>query len=66
MKPGKTGLARLSDATTFSIKGLKACWKHEAAFRQNTSLFVVLFVLAFFVANSLEQWLLLVFPPILL
>lgn len=66
MKPGRTGLARIFYATGHSMNGLKACWKFEAAFRQNAVLALVLFILSFFVARSPEQWLLLVLPPILL
>lgn len=66
MKPGKSGLARISDATGHSIRGLKACWHSEAAFRQNFFLFLTLLILSFWVARSSEQWLLLIVPPILL
>ena len=62
MKKGKTGIARIVDAAGYSIKGINACWKYEAAFRQNVMLSFVLFVLSFFLARSVEQWLLLVFP----
>ena len=62
MKKGKTGIARIVDAAGYSIKGISACWKYEAAFRQNVMLSCVLFVLSFFLARSVEQWLLLVFP----
>jgi len=66
VKPGKTGIARLIDATGYSMKGLAACWRNEAAFRQEVMLCVVLFPAAFFVANTIEQWLLLVTPLLLL
>ena len=66
MKPGEGGLARVIAATGHSFKGLKACWDHEAAFRQNATLAVFLFGLSFFVANGPEQWLLLNFPGMLL
>ena len=66
MKPGKKGLSRLIDATRYSIKGIRACWQYEAAFRQEVALFLVLFPLSFFVARSTEQWLLLVAPLFLL
>jgi diacylglycerol kinase (ATP) len=66
MKPGKTGLARLIDATGYSIKGLAACWRHEAAFRADVLLFVGLMTTSFFVARSIEQWLLLTGPLYLL
>jgi diacylglycerol kinase (ATP) len=66
MKPGKTGLRRLLDATAYSAKGIGACWRNEAAFRQEVLLLVVLLPLSPFVARSVEQWLLLVLPLLLL
>ena len=66
MKPGKTGMARIIDATIYSMDGLKACWIHEAAFRQNLALSAVLFLASFPVAANAVQWLLLVFPLFLL
>lgn len=66
MKPGKTGLARLIDATGYSIKGIRACWRNEAAFRQEVLLVIVLLPLSLLVAKSIEQWLLLVTPLFLL
>ncbi|MFH4411396.1 diacylglycerol kinase [Vibrio diabolicus] len=48
MKPGKTGLRRVMDATGYSFQGLKAAWKYEAAFRQELILALVLSVGAFF------------------
>jgi diacylglycerol kinase (ATP) len=66
LKPGKTGLARLIDATAYSAKGIRACWQNEAAFRQEVILFVVLLPLSLFVARSIEQWLLLMAPLLLL
>jgi len=66
MKPGKTGLQRLLDATGYSMQGIRACWKSEAAFRQEVVLCLVLFPLSFFVARTVEQWLLLIAPLFLL
>jgi diacylglycerol kinase (ATP) len=66
MKPGKTGLKRLYDATHYSAKGIGACWRNEAAFRQEVLLTIVLLPISFFVAASVEQWLLLVAPLFLL
>ena len=66
MKPGKTGLRRLLDATGYSAKGIRACWQNEAAFRQEVVLILVLLPLSFVVANSIEQWLLLVIPLLVL
>jgi diacylglycerol kinase (ATP) len=66
MKPGKTGLGRLLDATGYSVKGIRACWQNEAAFRQEVVLILVLLPLSFVVAHSIEQWLLLVIPLLVL
>ena len=56
MKPGKTGLARILFATKYSMQGLKAAWIHEAAFRQELGLLVVLTPVTFFLPVSiLEQ-----------
>jgi len=66
LKPGKTGLQRLIDATAYSAKGIRACWRNEAAFRQEVILLLVLLPISFFVARSIEQWLLLVTPLLLL
>ena len=66
MKPGKTGLRRLLDATRYSARGIRACWRNEAAFRQEVLLTGVLLPLAFLVADSIEQWLLLVAPLLVL
>jgi diacylglycerol kinase (ATP) len=41
-KPGNTGLRRVINAAFFSVAGLRAAWRHEAAFRQELVLCVVL------------------------
>ena len=46
MKPGKTGLARIIAATGYSMQGFKAAYRHEAAFRQEAWLFMVLLPVA--------------------
>lgn len=66
MKPGKTGLARLTDATGYSLKGLHACWRNEAAFRQEVLLVLLLLPASPFVAQTAVEWLLLVAPLFLL
>ncbi|EJG0973455.1 diacylglycerol kinase [Vibrio parahaemolyticus] len=44
------------DATGYSIKGLKAAWTHEAAFRQELVLTLVLSISAFFLpVTTLER-----------
>lgn len=62
MKPGKTGFARLLDATGYSFKGLKATFVHEAAFRQELLLVAVLGVASFWLAENPIEWLILVIP----
>lgn len=52
MKPGKTGLSRIIDATGYSIKGIIHCWKYESAFRQELLLAIVLIPSAFFVGGN--------------
>lgn len=66
MKKSRTGLQRWLDATGHSINGIRACWKNEAAFRQDVLLSAVLFIGSFFLARSVEQWLLLIFPLFLI
>jgi len=66
MKHGKTGIKRWANATGHSIRGIRACWNHETAFRQDVMLSAVLFVTSFFLARSAEQWLLLVLPLFLI
>jgi diacylglycerol kinase (ATP) len=65
MKPGKTGLRRLLDATGYSMQGIGAIWRNEAAFRQEVVLVLVLLPLSFFLAVDALQWLLLVAPLVL-
>ena len=66
MKANRTGVMRIIDAAGHSIRGIRACWENEAAFRQDVLLVVVLFGISFFLANTAEQWLLLVIPLILI
>ncbi len=66
MKPAKTGISRLIDATGFSLGGLKACFANEAAFRQEVAAVAILLPASFFIAHTAVQWLLLVAPLFLL
>jgi diacylglycerol kinase (ATP) len=65
-KPVKTGMTRLIEATGHSIRGIRACWHHEAAFRLDVGLCVILFAVSFLVAESTVQWLALIAPLFLL
>lgn len=48
----KNGLQRISKAAGYSIAGLKAAYKHEAAIRQETWLMVIFLPLAFYVGHT--------------
>jgi diacylglycerol kinase (ATP) len=47
-----TGFRRLINATFFSIAGLRAAWRNEAAFRQECALAAVLTPAAFWVGQT--------------
>jgi diacylglycerol kinase (ATP) len=66
MKPGKTGIARLIDATGYSWSGLRACYRSEAAFRQELLFVLALTPLAFWIAGNALEWILLMAPLVLL
>lgn len=64
-KPGRTGLSRVIHAAGYSYKGLKACYHHEAAFRQELLLSVLMLPLSFLVTPSLVESALLIATLIL-
>ncbi len=66
MKPGKTGIVRIIDATGYSWKGLQAAYRHESAFRQELLLTAIGIPLAIWLAQSTIQLLLLILPLLLL
>lgn len=49
---GKTGLRRVWNALHYSLDGLKAAYRHEDAFRQETRLALLLIPLALFLPAS--------------
>ena len=57
---GQTGWRRIVSATFNSFAGLRAAWKHEAAFRQECALALVLIPAAFWVGRTTLEWLLLI------
>ncbi len=61
-KPGNTGFKRIIRAFGFSMKGLKAAWQHEAAFRQESMLAIIMLPLSIWLARSLQELLLLIVP----
>jgi len=55
VKPGQTGFKRIVNASIYSWQGLKAAFQHEAAFRQELFLCLLLIPIAFFLAtNAIE------------
>ena len=58
-KPNGTGLTRIIRALSCSIAGFRSAFKHEAAFRQELALFIVLTPLGYwFGDNGIERALL--------
>ncbi len=54
-KLGKTGITRIVSAFGYSMQGITAAYKHEAAFRQELLLAVILIPSAFFITrNAIE------------
>ena len=49
------GLKRLAAATAYSLRGLKAAWRHEASFRQEVILGLLLVPVAAWLAPTLLQ-----------
>lgn len=61
MKPANNhGLKRVFRATGFSIKGLKAAWQNEAAFRQEAVLAILMLPIALLVNVSAPERILLI------
>ena len=60
MKHGPTGWRHLVRSTGYSLKGLKAAFRHETAFRQELALFAILLPLAGWIGEGPVEWILLV------
>ena len=54
-KPGLTGLARVIKATGYSLQGFRACWRHEAAFRQELLFCLAMTPAAFYIGADLAE-----------
>lgn len=54
-KPGNTGIRRIFRATKFSAQGFRAAWQHEAAFRQELVLVVLMTPLALWLGGSIVE-----------
>lgn len=55
-----TGFERLWKACGYSLKGFRAAWRHEAAFRQELALSVLLLPAAWWLARDAREFALLV------
>ena len=55
VKPKHGGLDRLAAATRFSLRGLRAAWAREAAFRQECVVALALLPCAFLLAETFAQ-----------
>lgn len=64
-KTGHAGLTRIIKAAGYSWQGIKACFINEAAFRQELFAAVILVPLAFWLANSKVELILLIASIIL-
>ena len=51
-KPGNTGIRRIIRATRFSAQGFAHAWRHEAAFRQEIGLTLLLMPLAVWLGRT--------------
>jgi diacylglycerol kinase (ATP) len=54
------GIGRLWHATLYSLAGIRAAWKHEAAFRQEVLLSLALAPIAFWLGGSTVERLMLI------
>ena len=56
----QNGIGRLWHATLYSLAGLRAAWKHEAAFRQEVVLSLIMGPAAFWLGGSTVERLMLI------
>lgn len=55
-KTGVTGIKRIINAFGYSMKGLRAAFKHESAFRQETALLIILLPIAFLLGQNIVDY----------
>jgi diacylglycerol kinase (ATP) len=53
--PGNTGIRRILRATIYSAQGFAHAWKHEAAFRQEATLTIVLIPIAIWLGQTIVE-----------
>jgi len=61
----RSGLARLVNALRYSLQGLRAAVRHEAAFRQELALAVVLIPAAFWLGRTAAEVFMLITPVVM-
>ena len=61
-KPGQTGFSRIWHAAGYSVQGLRYAWVHEAAFRQELLLVLILIPIALWLANTGLEAAMLILP----
>lgn len=59
-KPGATGITRIIHAFGYSMKGFRAAFKHESAFRQELALCIVLLPLGIWLGETGVEYALLI------
>jgi len=55
-KTGVTGIRRIINAFGYSMKGLRAAFKHESAFRQETALLIILLPIAILLGQNIVDY----------
>lgn len=55
-KTGVTGIKRIINAFGYSMKGLRAAFKYESAFRQETALLIILLPLAILLGQNIVDY----------
>lgn len=60
MKNQSVGLTRIIKATRYSVKGIKAAWQNEAAFREEIIVAVLAVIVAFYLDISVIERILLI------
>ncbi|WP_036770254.1 diacylglycerol kinase [Photorhabdus australis] len=60
MKNQSVGLSRIIKATRYSVKGIKAAWQNEAAFREEIIVAVLAVIVAFYLDISVIERILLI------
>ena len=53
--PGNTGIRRILRAIIYSAQGFAHAWKHEAAFRQEATLTIVLIPIAIWLGQTIVE-----------